>query len=166
MSIACRDLPEPALPWGVSETDRPVGDQGDLKGVKMLSKDYYIKGFVDALGERVFGDVDKAVLEELQELEKSPDPFLSQSNLSHMTMAEQKRFIAQRNQIKKEYGDFLKHLHNFMVDDKTGRSFKKNEFEYLATLFRNIAVAENPRCIRYLGMVNKEIEINSSMKKR
>jgi hypothetical protein len=124
----------------------------------MLSEKYNIKDFVEAIKAKNFEDVGHATTAENTELQTSEDPFLSKDYLKHMTIVEQKKFIDQRNVVKADYGKFLQHLRTLVKDEKTIALFNKNELGYLDTIFRNIAIVENPRCARYINALKGEME--------
>lgn len=124
----------------------------------MLSEKYNIKDFVEAIRTKNFEDVGHTTTAENTELHTSDDPFLSKDYLKHMTIVEQKKFIEQRNTVKADYGKFLQHLRTLLKDEKAIVLFNKNELVYLDTIFRNIAIVENPRCARYLAALKGEME--------
>jgi hypothetical protein len=123
----------------------------------MLSEKYEIRVFVEAVKDKNFADVGAAAGAETADLEKSEDPFLSKDYLKHMTVLEQKKFMDKRALAKDEYGQFLRHLRAYMKDDKSMTLFHKQELGHLDTIFRNISIAENPRCNRYLAALRDEM---------
>jgi|GEM_PF-6644230 len=129
----------------------------------MLSEKYTINDFVEAIRTKTFADVENAISNENAGLADSEDPLLTKDYLKHMTMLEQKKFIDQRQRAKADYGKFIKHLRALMKDEKTTTLFSKNELGSLDTIFRNIAIAENPRCIRYLAALKAELAKQSAM---
>jgi hypothetical protein len=127
----------------------------------MLSEKYHIKDLLEAVKNMTFEDLERAVSQEYSDLAGSTDPFLNRDHLRHMTIVAQKKFTEQRNLLKMEYGIFLQHLRSFLKDEKAMGQFDKHDLPHLETLFRNIAIAENPRCGRYLAAVRANLDLHS-----
>lgn len=126
----------------------------------MLSDKYRVNDLVEAVKHMTFADLEKAVSREYADLAGSEDPFLNRDLLRHMTIAAQKKFTEQRNDLKAGYGKFLQHLRSFMKDERSLGQFNRHEVGHLLTIFRNIAIAENPRCGRYIMAVMAEMEVH------